>query len=214
MNRPLHLLVLSVAVIVLTADRVSAAPIYFTDRSAFNAAVGSGLNSQSFETAFATAATVNFTGFSMTESGGTNAIANADSSFATSVGLSNAITNGLRMAFFDDNDNSVLTFQFTSPINAFGVDLTTSDPATVAVGGDLSTSLTRAANTPGFFGVFDPTGTFQTVSFTASGGPNVGFDAVTFGTAAAAPIPEPMTLAVFAGVFGLGGLALRRRKLA
>jgi hypothetical protein len=188
---------------VLPAAALPAAPIYFNSRAAFNAAINGSLTSQSFETPFGTASPVNFPGFSMAETGGFDAIASADSSFMSSVGLSNGITDGTRAVFFDDNDDSVMTFSFTGPINAFGVDITTDQAQTLAVGGDLGTSIAMGVNTPTFFGAIDFSGTFQTFTFTSTGGPNIGFDLVTFGNVTAAEVPEPVSLALW-GMISIG----------
>jgi hypothetical protein len=192
--------------VLILAGRASAAIMFFTDRTSFNAAAGTSGITQSFETTFPTNGTVSFPGFSMTESGtgSTPAIASADSTFAASVGLSNAITNGSRMAFFDDNDNSILTFQFGPPVNAFGVDVTSNEAQTMAISGDASTSFPLLANTPRFFGVVNTSGTFSSIVFTATGGPNVGFDAVT--------LPEPGSAAAALACAGLALLAGSHRR--
>ena len=181
---------------------VSASPIYYTDRSAFNAAAGS-LNFESFEVApSGPQASFSFSGFTVEETNGTNALTNVliNSAFGTY-----PVTNGSGALWYDDNDNSIGVFTFASPITAFGLDLTTALNSSITIGGDLSTTLNRTSNTPAFFGVIDTT-PFTTITFNASGGPEVGFDAVSFGTTS---VPEPITMLLL-GV-GLVGLAATKR---
>ena len=194
---------LTLAALAALAAPGARAQVFFTDRAAFNAAAGGGLSFESFETPFAPAPTVNFPGFSISETG---AISNTV--FSDPFGA----TDGSLAAVYRDNDNSVSTFAFTSPVTAFGLDVTTSTATTVLVGGDISSSFSLFANTPQFFGVISTT-PFSTVTFNASGPPEVGFDAVSFGTAAVGVVPEPGTLAlVGTGLLPLAGVVVRRRR--
>ncbi|MEE4216116.1 MAG: IPTL-CTERM sorting domain-containing protein [Xanthomonadales bacterium] len=154
-----------------------AAPTYYTDRATFEAAAGAGLSFESFESQFGVGATLIFTDFSVSESGGTNALAPA-SGFAPF-----AITDGAQALAYDDNGASIGTFfGFVTPVEAFGLDLSTSEGSTVTIGGDVGDSVVLTAQTPAFWGVIDPDG-ISSISFDASGGPNVGFDAVSYGEA-------------------------------
>jgi hypothetical protein len=77
----------------------------------------------------------------------------------------------------------------------------------MTVGGDVSYSFGLLVNTPQFFGVIS-TDYFDNVTFDASGGPLVGFDALSFGEGAVVPIPG----AVWLLGTGLIGLIGARRK--
>ncbi len=177
--------------------------------------IGGGLSVESFETPFAPAGSVAFSGFTMTETGGMNSIVSADSSFATSVGLSNAITDGSLMVSFADDDDSILTFQFGSPISAFGVYVTSTSGTGVITGtvvtdsGSFSQSGMLTANSPTFVWLYDDSTLFQTVSFEAAGRPNVGFDRALFGVPQAV-VPEPASLTLLA--LGCAALGMRRRR--
>ena len=100
-------------VLCLAAQPAQAAVMTFSDRASFDAATGGGLSFESFEGSGFDAPTVSFTGFSMTETGGGNAV------FRSGIG----VTDGSFAAAYTDNGSSVLTFQFDSPINAFGFDI-------------------------------------------------------------------------------------------
>jgi hypothetical protein len=199
---------LSAAVIVASAalhgaSTASASPIFFTDRAAFNAAVGGGLTFESFEGDFGVLPSHTFGNLTVSETNGIDLVAQArDYSF-----MSFVITDGTGAIWFDDNNDSVGHFSFAVPINAFGVDIGTSESSTVVVGGAVSSSIFLSAMLPSFWGVYDPSGSFTEITFTASGGPNIGWDALSYGVAD--PIPEPTTLLLMGG--GLLGLATRRR---
>jgi hypothetical protein len=182
-----------------------AAPVYFTDRASFDAATGGGLNFESFEADFAVADTIVFTGFTVSETLGINALAQLRNFPGT---LDAAITDGTGALSYDDNGDSVGTFfLFASPITAFGLDITTRPGSTVTIGGSVSDSLVLTADTPSFWGVIDMDG-ITSISFDASGEPLVGFDAVSFGQAV---IPAPG--AILLGSIGISLVSwLRRRK--
>ena len=66
-------LVAVVAGFAVSATRVDAVPIYFTDRTAFDAAAGGGLSFEGFEGAWTdTGGVATFTDFSLSETGGIN----------------------------------------------------------------------------------------------------------------------------------------------
>jgi len=176
--------------------------IFFTDRAAFDAAAGGELSFESFEGSPQQGASVTYGDLTLTESGGVNYFTHT----AVNSIFTSATTDGQHSIWYDDNDNSVstLTFGLASPVTALGFDIATALNSTVTIGGDIASSISLMANTPSFFGVIDLMSPINTVTFSASGGPNVGFDAVSYGNA----IPEPGTVCLL----GLGGLAMIRRK--
>ena len=187
----LRLGVLVLVVLSLLPRAAEAATIFDFYEASFTTAARSGLSFESFETAFSAAPSVSFSGFTMTESGGTtNSVVSMDSVGAAALSISNAITDGSRVASFSDNGTSVLTFQFESPISAFGVFFTASalTSTSITVGGASVLLTDTPARTPQFVGVRDDAGTFQTITFNVSGLSVVGFDAVRF---AAPPVGRP-----------------------
>jgi len=194
-------------VVSLASSSAYAAPVYFTDRASFDAAAGTGLNFESFEADFATADTIVFAGFTVSETLGINILAQLRNFPGV---LDAAITDGTGALSYDDNDDSVGTFfSFVSPITAFGLDITTSPDSTVTIGGSISDSLVLTADTPSFWGVIDMDG-ITSISFDASGGPLVGFDAVSYGQAV---IPAPGAILLGSIGAGLVGWLRRRRTL-
>jgi hypothetical protein len=191
------------ALLCAAAGHVAAIPTYYTDRASFNAAAGGGLSFESFEVAPpGWAPSYDFDGFTMRETNGTNALTNTlINSYFTA-----CVTHGEGAVWYDDNGDSIGWFEFDPQVTAFGVDVTASGTCTVAIGGDVSSSLALTANTPAFFGVIDGAG-FDTISFSASGGPNVGFDAVAF-----LPVPEPSSIALCSIALGMTIAAARRRR--
>jgi len=191
----------------LWSGRAVAAPVIYTDRAAFNLAAGGGLSFESFESNPISGATVTYGNLSFKETFGT---VDHFTNTALVNFFSAATTDGQNSIWYDDNDNSVstLTFGLASPVTALGFDITASENNTVAIGGDLNSSINLTANTPSFFGIIDTTTPFSNVTITAGGGPNVGFDAVAYGRA----IPEPSTLALLGlGLSGAALFALRKK---
>lgn len=193
---------------------VMAAPVYYTDRGAFLAAAGGGLNFESFEDDYAVSESIVLADFTVGESNGTNAVGQVRG--LPALGLDNAITDGTGAIAYDDNGTSVGTFfDFSGPFSAFGIDITTNEDSTVTIGGDVSDSINLTAATPSFWGVIDVDG-FSSITFDASGEPNVGFDSAEYGVADVEIIPVPvnsnwamilMTLMLLA----FGTRAVRRR---
>jgi len=183
---------------------VLGATVLFTDRGAFRAAAGAALSFESFEVAPPSwSDTYVFSGFSVSETNGINALTNTliNSLFTA------CVTDGRGAIWYDDNGDSISTFfAFTAPVNAFGLDITADEVTRVTVGGSVSTTLDLAPNIPKFFGVIDDSAYFTSISFDASGGPNVGFDAVDYGAAAAA-VPEPTAVMIW-GFFASLGICL------
>lgn len=193
--------VLAVTLQSLSAAPAAAAPIFFNNRAAFDAAAGAGLAFEGFEANFAVAATIAFAGFTVGETNGIDALGQ----LRDFPGLVNGITGGTGALVYDDNGDSIATFfSFTIPITAFGLDITTNPGSTMTIGGSVSDTVLLGTNVPSFWGVIDPAG-LTSISFDASGGPNVAFDTVSYGTA----VPEPTSMLLMG--LGLGALGLRRR---
>lgn len=186
----------------------NAAQTGYTTRAAFNAAAGSGLAFESFE-AQRNGQTVFYPGVSISETGGSFNLIVHTSNNAT---FSAATTNGAFSIWYSDNGSSIATFSFAAPVTAFGVDIASSQSQLAGFGGGVSGALALAANTPGFFGVISDA-PFSTVTVNVDGSSNVGFDALTFGLAAAA-VPEPAAWTLLVLGFGGVGASLRRRRPA
>jgi hypothetical protein len=197
---------LTVLMFLLGVSQAIAATTFYTNRAAFNMAV-SGLTFESFEYAnlpvpFESYA---FPGFTLSETNGINLVTDV---IHNSYFGNYPVTDGINAVWYDDNSNSIGYFKFNSGIKAFGIDVTTDAINTMTVGGDVSYSFGLLANTPQFFGVIS-TDYFANVTFSASGGPLVGFDSLSFGEGVV-PIPGAVWL-LGSGLLGLGGWRRFRR---
>jgi len=206
-RQPFSLLIL---VILAIPSLGTADIVFFNNKSSFGAALGGVPNGfESFETDFNGESVAFPIGeiaeFTLSESEG---IVN---NFRRISGIGGSNTSGNFVAFFQDSGESIATFEFTRPVNAFGIDITISraDNDSIAVGGDISTNFQVFNSSPTFFGVIDTTGSFQKISFEIEGTEtfNVFFDSAFYATA----IPEPGSRAVFA-VASCIGLGTRRRR--
>ncbi len=217
LKRTLCITICSCGVLIPSA-RSSAGLMYFDDRAEFETAVGQILAGfESFEDSFAEAPSVNFpvldtVQFTLSEIGGINKIYSLD-------GASGSNSDGGKVARFVDNGDSVAVFDFTAPISAFGLDLTTpfqSVSRTVSVGGDVATSFDLPAKTSTFFGVINDSDVFQRITFDLLGTASVDFDSVTYGRTISSGdiVPEPSAAIAWSLIgFTVGGFAwLRRRK--
>lgn len=192
--------------VVVVAPHVgTAAPVFFTDRTAFESAAGSGLHFEGFEGPWTdSSGTAVFAEFTVRETNGTNTLFHA----TEAGGNSFSVTEGVDSVWYDDNGSSVGNFfNFDIPITAFGLDITytqgngLSTSTRVAIGGGASDSIALPGGTSTFWGMIDPHG-ISTVTFDASGNGFLGFDAVSYGVA----VPEPSTSLLTA----LGLLAITR----
>ncbi len=188
----------------------SAAPLTFNKRSEFESAVGAAgaLNFESFEGEWSEGATIDFGGFSVSETGGINLL---------SISGSFGVTDGSSALSYYDNFNSIVTFaNFDKSINAFGLNITAGyDPVVYAsIDFDNGSSSTYSNNYTEsetfFFGIIDVDNLFTSIAFKASGSGGIAFDAVSYGMADN-PAPEPATFILLG--FGLVGLAGVRKKL-
>jgi hypothetical protein len=209
MKKSIRLLVLLTGIAAATSS--PAVTHYFTDRAAFNAAAGGGLNFESFETPFDVNGTQTFAGFQVSETAGIDALAWSGNygGFADFV-----VTDGANGLWYDDNGDSISTFfNFTTPVNAFGLDITADENSVVTIGGTVSSSLNLTALTHGFFGAISDSETFSSISFDFSGGPNAGFDAVSYGTARSSSVPDAGGTALLLSIAlaGLSRIRLARR---
>ena len=182
---------LATAFLLYTTTAVQSAPVYYSDRASFDAATGGGLSFESFEQDFASSASVAFTDFAVSEN-------NDGSGFdilyqlrgkpfvlgtATLGSVSNAFTDGTGALAYIDNGNSVTTFfSFSTPITAFGLDVTTDEASSIAVGGgSISIVFNTAANTPQFLGVIDTNGIAQVTFNDSEQRALVAFDSLSYG---------------------------------
>lgn len=170
----------------LSTTTVQSTPVYYSDRVAFDAATGGGLSFESFEQSFANGSPLVFNDFTASENNDGNGFdilyQLRGQSFAGVGSVSNAFTDGTCALAYIDNDSSVATFfSFSTPITAFGLDVTTDVASTITVGGSsISNTFATAVNAPQFWGVIDTDGITQ-VTFDVSGSPFVGFDSLSYG---------------------------------
>jgi len=196
---------------------VAAAPIYFSDRTLFEAAITGTLSFESFEGStyppnLGTDA-IDVGGFTFSVDGGR--ANNNIGHFNASPGSSTyRVTDGLRSLTYNSNSVNYATFDsFDSPVTAFGLDIATDVGDTVNVrGGTINSDLTLSAYSPLFWGVIDLAG-FSEVTFGALHNYRARyyFDSVSYSQAAGPnPVPAPATWSLL--VIGLAGLAAFRRK--
>ena len=161
--------------------KAMAAPTFYTDRAAFNAAAGSGLSFESFEDAFTPAESVDFGDFTFTEHKNNIYRTENDSS------KFDVATDGQYALSYLDFGSDIGIFSFSDPIIAFGIDITTDTETSVKIhpytsvkGGDVSQSIAWPARTPKFWGVIDSDG-ITDVTFDADGGfYNIYFDSLSY----------------------------------
>ncbi|MEO0439060.1 MAG: PEP-CTERM sorting domain-containing protein [Pseudomonadota bacterium] len=190
---------------ILMCKSAWSAPIFFTDRALFDAETGGGLAFESFELLagqFAPTAVLDDFSATETNDGGNNVIG---------IGgfVSGAVTDGNNsLNYFDSTGNSILVLDGFAPgTTALGFDIAATGPTSIAIGGDVSSSIALAPRISSFWGVVTSTA-LQEITLSAEGSRFfVGLDSVSIGAAAQA-VPAPATVSLLA----LGLLALARRK--
>lgn len=193
----------SIASLVLSSV-LSAQTTFYNNLTAFNTAAGPLAGFQGFNDNRPPQASHNYGPFTIAETNGIDlVVTTVNNNFFTA-----ATVEGAGSIWYDDNDDSRAVFTFAAPINAFGISVATAAAGTMSVfGGAWNTTFALAANQPVFWGVISTTA-FTTVTFDMSGGPEVGFDALRFGTTTV--VPEPQTWAML--LVGLGAMAVRARR--
>jgi|GEM_PF-2245303 len=196
---------------------VAAAPIYFSDRTQFEAAITGALSFESFEgpTYPANLGTdaIDVGGFTFSVDGG-RANNNIGHFNASPGSATYRVTEGLRSLTYNSNSVNYATFDaFDSPITAFGLDIATDVGDTVNVrGGTINSDLILSAYSPLFWGVIDLAGISE-VTFGALNNyrSRYYFDSVSYGQAAGLnPVPVPPAVFMFASGL-LGFIGLRRK---
>lgn len=198
------------------------APIFFTDEASFQSAVSAAGGTPSVES-FEGVASGTEDPFT-TANGITVTDPAPDSGLVVIIGNAAATDGSQVIRTGSGAGDDLVSFAFASPINFFGIDV-------IDLGTGGATDLTLTTDTgsqlllddftgvPGnvqFVGVIDTESAFSNVTINnTTAGDVVFFDRLQFGTtdAAATPVPEPASLAIW-GVLGLGaaGARLRRRQ--
>ncbi|MEM9838748.1 MAG: VPLPA-CTERM sorting domain-containing protein [Pseudomonadota bacterium] len=199
-------LLLSTAALAAFCSSAAQANTVFTDRAAFEAALTSFFT-ESFENNPQFDAVVTYGDLTIEETNGINSITNS----LISVFFTNAVTDGSGSVWYDDNDDSIANFSFANPINAVGFDIATSASETASIVGPGFTESISVGTSPVFFGII-ATSMFTSFTVDVSGGPEVGFDRVSYGMGTAATVPIPAAAPLM--LAGLGALGLRRRRKA
>ena len=206
-------LFISFLLMAIIASPLYATPLYYTNESDFQtAASGSGIVLSSPES-FESGSLPTFGNVSISGVDFLGLINNTDYATAGSISV------GWR-APVNDPLSGYIRFTFSSPINAFGidiVDLGTEGATTlsVAIGSNspeiLFDGVTGARYNQRFGGVIDTINPFTSVEFTnTAAGDAISFDRLQTGTSGV--IPEPTTMLLFgSGLIGLAGFKRRLR---
>jgi hypothetical protein len=212
------------AVVALSAgfSAAEAAVTTYSDAAAFNAAT-TGATTATFGTGAGSA----YVGASPVTGPGYSITANDLYLFNNNPSYTSYYYNWGTGNVLTFKQNGVITINFTAPVTAFSINLSTfnddNNPATPAgapstvYGFDVTVGTgqgsyvvsTKALPTMAFFGA---TSTTAFTSITLTGGNNfTNFDNLTLATAVGGAVPEPATWAMMIGGFGLVGGAMRRR---
>lgn len=173
-----------------------AAAVFFSDELSFQAALGGqSLNLESFETQFTDAPTVNFSGFSVTAGGGIPNILSLPGPASGALPTDGDRTiGGIDFGF----RGTGFTFEFDSPINAFGIDILGPldvGPGTLTLStsnGDSQVLLSglQPAFEDFFVGVINDMSTFDSVTITGTAtGDGIQLDRLQSGLVAPVPLP-------------------------
>ena len=203
---------LACATALLLAGQASANPVFFTSEAAFQAAAaGIALTTENFDTTTAG-------GFPQTTPTGIMISAVNAGPNGTFNGVLAAISggSGQTVQFQTQSGGTSVTFDFSSPINAFGIDVfdlgtqgATDLTLTTANGSQLLfDDFVGAFANQQFAGVVDTMNSFTSVTIhNTQPADFVGFDDLQFGTA----VPEPVTVLLLAlGLIGASCSTKRR----
>lgn len=197
-------------------NSASASPLFFTDETLFNAALGAGtLDLESFESGFTDGVlSVDFDGLTVT--GDQNLIRTNPSALATDG------TGTIGIIDFNFNGN-FMTFTFDSPINAFSLDVLAAND--FFSGGNLILSNNNGASQTlytgllptsqvSFIALIDTMAAFNSVTVrTTLSGDGVQYDRLRFGPLGSPPppVPEPSTLLLIGTGIATAGFRQYRR---
>ena len=194
-------------VALLLCSSAWSAPIFFTDRAMFDAAAGDSLEFESFELLIGQfAPTAVLDDFSVTETNdGANNVIGVGGFFAAAVTDGNNSLN-----YFDraSSDSTLVFNGFAPGTTAFGFDIAATAQTSVAVGGDVLSSIDLVPAISTFWGVITTTALEEITLNADGGGFFVGIDSVSSGSAVQ-EVPAPSSVALFA----LGLLTLARRTM-